>query len=237
MSDFDLAQALDSSPEKSEIFVLSENLELMVTLNRKTMKGVANLVLAVNKLRKPLSLCGGDLSDDKLCSTIMDCVVGETVFQKGWHSSSGQRKPIFQRSRIMSEFMLCDTFKKNLILNSGELKLQAITLTGGYCDSRVSFEMRSYRPPCNSSIGSLIVLLSVAKDLHMSCSMKEGKVMLNLEKYREESLTEIDQDEGMDRFLFIKRISGVCLATFESVKYRGWFISTSSDECDQSVDM
>ncbi|XP_008421476.1 interleukin-1 beta isoform X2 [Poecilia reticulata] len=248
MSDFDLADALDCSPEirrppsgtedvEREV-KLSEDLNLMVTSNRMTMKSVANLVLAVNKLSKSLSLCGRDLSDVELCGAIMDCVVEETIFQEGWSNSSGTRKPVFQRCSSVHKFTVSDEYQKDFILTTGEMKLQAITLRAGNGDRKVNFEMCHYRPPCSSSIRSLTVLLSVSENLHISCSMEDGKVSLELEQYRHESLTEINQEDGLDRFLFIKNTPpGGSLVSFESVKFRGWFISTSSVEIDHSVEM
>lgn len=54
-----------------EIFRLEEGLDLVVSHNQKTMKGVANLVLAVNRLKNLQE----NLSDDELCGIIMDSVV------------------------------------------------------------------------------------------------------------------------------------------------------------------
>uniref|UniRef100_A0A3P9PM55 Interleukin-1 beta n=1 Tax=Poecilia reticulata TaxID=8081 RepID=A0A3P9PM55_POERE len=237
MSDFDLADrptvmllagcfcSLQQDVERE--VKLSEDLNLMVTSNRMTMKSVANLVLAVNKLSKSLSLCGRDLSDVELCGAIMDCVV------EGWSNSSGTRKPVFQRCSSVHKFTVSDEYQKDFILTTGEMKLQAITLRAGNGDRKVNFEMCHYRPPCSSSIRSLTVLLSVSENLHISCSMEDGKVSLELE-----SLTEINQEDGLDRFLFIKNTPpGGSLVSFESVKFRGWFISTSSVEIDHSVEM
>ncbi|XP_014889083.1 interleukin-1 beta isoform X1 [Poecilia latipinna] len=249
MSDFDLIDALDCSPEirhppsRTEQNVerevkLSEDLNLMVTCNTITMKSVANLVLAMNKLSKSLSLCSRDLSDEELCGAIMDCVVEETIFQEGWSNSSGTRKSVFQRCRSVHKFTVSDEYQKDFILKTGEMKLQAITLQGGNGDRKVNFEMCHYRPPSSSSIGSLTVLLSVSENLHISCSMENGKVSLKLERYSHESLTEINQEDGLDRFLFIKNIPpGGSLVSFESVKFRGWFISTSSSSVDHTVEM
>uniref|UniRef100_A0A3B5MQM2 Interleukin-1 beta n=1 Tax=Xiphophorus couchianus TaxID=32473 RepID=A0A3B5MQM2_9TELE len=175
---------------------LSEDLNLMVTRNRTTMKRVANLVLAVNKLNKSLSLCGRDLSDVALCGAIMDCMVEEIVFQEAWNTFSG--KPLFQRCSSVCEVTVSDERQKDLILTTREMKLQAITLKAGNCDREVNFKMCHYSPP--STINSLTVLLSVSKNLHISCSMEDGKVSLILE----ESLNEINQDDGLDRFLFFK---------------------------------
>lgn len=47
----------------------------------------------------------------------------------------------------------------------------------------------------------------------------------------------IGADENMKRFLFIKRTYGKSVTNFESVRYRGWFISTASDSENESVEM
>lgn len=59
---------------KSEIFRLNEDLELMVSHNRKTMQSVALLVLGVNRMKRPLNLHTLKLSDDDV-NNIMDCVM------------------------------------------------------------------------------------------------------------------------------------------------------------------
>jgi len=46
----------------------------------------------------------------------------------------------------------------------------------------------------------------------------------------------IEEDEEKDRFFFIKTMTGISLITFESLKYRSWFISTSSEE-ERPVEM
>lgn len=47
----------------------------------------------------------------------------------------------------------------------------------------------------------------------------------------------VGADENMKRFLFIKRTYGISLTKFESVRCRGWFISTSSDCENEPVEM
>ncbi|XP_054916710.1 interleukin-1 beta isoform X2 [Poeciliopsis prolifica] len=247
MSDFDLSDALDCPPDSrrppsdtedvEHEVKLSDDLDLMVTRNRTTMKRVANLVLAVNKLSRPLSLCGRELSDVELCGAILECVVEETIFKEEWNSFPRQLKPLFRRcSSSVCEVTVCDEFHKDLILTTQEMRLQAITLRAGNEDREVNFVMCYYNPP--PSIPCLTVLLSVSKNLHISCSMEEGKVSLKLEQYSQESLKEISQADGLDRFLFYKNPPpGGSMYRFESVKFRGWFISTSSVEVDNSVEM
>ena len=54
-----------------------------------------------------------------------------------------------------------------------------------------------------------------------------------MSKLEEKVLT---ADGDLDHFLFYMKTTGIDQTTFESVKYRGWFISTSQDE-DQPVEM
>ncbi|XP_028273673.1 interleukin-1 beta [Parambassis ranga] len=254
-SDCNLSDALDSSPDSSprssqdisdpcccdmqdiedQTFRLDDGLDLQISTNRRTLQGVANLVLAVNRMKPPLALCSPDLSEGELCSAIMDCVVEETIAETTI-SATGQQRT-FYRANSVNEYSICDLSQKDIIHQSGEFKLQAITLKGGYQDRRVYFKMSRYFPfrVCHDDGES--VLLSVAKNLHLSCTMIEDAVVLNLEECSEQDLTQIKDNENMARYLFFRRNSGVSMNTFESLKYRGWFISTSSQPENQTVEM
>uniref|UniRef100_A0A3Q2VCU9 Interleukin-1 beta n=2 Tax=Haplochromini TaxID=319058 RepID=A0A3Q2VCU9_HAPBU len=92
-------------------------------------------------------------------------------------------------------------------------------------------------PPGDSP--GLIVVLSINNNLYMSCRMEDNKVVLFLEvninshdQYHDDILT----DRDMDRFLFYRKTTGISLTTFESVKFRGWYISTSQQE-NQPVEL
>uniref|UniRef100_A0A3Q4N715 Interleukin-1 n=1 Tax=Neolamprologus brichardi TaxID=32507 RepID=A0A3Q4N715_NEOBR len=218
MCDFDLSQALDC-----EIFRLNEGLELMVSHNRRTMKSVALLVLGVNRMKKPLTQSDRKLSDDDVMN-IIDSVV------KG---NQGTKRRDFLRANSEKALTLCDNSQKDLVL-SGELQLQAITLQGGNCHRKVNFKMSRYIPfsvPLGDS-PCLIVVLSINNNLYMSCRMEDNKVVLFLEQYHDDILT----DRDMDRFLFYRKTTGISLTTFESVKFRGWYISTSQQE-NQPVEL
>lgn len=241
MCDFDLSQALDCSPEshqerfesscfdmedvKSEIFRLNEDLDLMVSHNRKTMQSVALLVLGVNRMKKSLNLCNRKLSDDDVVN-IMDSVVEETV----WNPLKEAKRKHFLRANSEKECTLCDHWQKDLILSEA-LELQAITLKGGNYQHKVNFKMSRYISHSISPGDGLTVVLSI-NNLHISCHKKDDNVVLTLEKYDGDILT----DDDMERFLFYKKTTGISLTTFESVKFRGWFISTSEDE-NQPVEL
>lgn len=50
-------------------------------------------------------------------------------------------------------------------------------------------------------------------------------------------LQKISSEKNMDRFLFNKTTTGASMTMFESVSCPGWYISTSSEEEDQPVEM
>ncbi|XP_030598918.1 interleukin-1 beta [Archocentrus centrarchus] len=242
MCDFDLSQALDCSPEsheerfesscfdmedvKSEIFRLNEDLDLMVSHNRKTMQSVALLVLGVNRMKKPLNLHSRKLSDYDVVN-IMDSVVEETV----WNPLEEAKRKHFLRANSEKECTLCDHWQKDLVL-SGDLQLQAITLKGGNYQHKVNFKMSRYNSSSVTPGDGLTVVLSININLHISCRKKDDNVVLTLEKYD----GDISTDGDMERFLFYKKTTGISMTTFESVKFRGWFISTSEYE-NQPVEL
>ncbi|XP_034752078.1 interleukin-1 beta [Etheostoma cragini] len=250
MCDFDLSQALDSSPEceetgsesgcfdmtdvQDEFFQLDEGLCMLVSRNRKTLLSVANLLLAANRMTRRVSR--SELSDEELCSAILESLVTETVVPATEASSTGVRK-IFQRMNSGNLCTLCDCSQKDIVRASGDLKLQAVTLQGGHGDKRVNFKLSRYISMCASADEGAAVLLSITNKLHMSCCMEDGKAVLKLEECREEDLKKISDDGDMDRFLFYKRTRGTSQTTFESVRCRGWFISTSHDAEHQPVEM
>ncbi|XP_013870541.1 interleukin-1 beta [Austrofundulus limnaeus] len=243
MGDLDLLQAIDCSPENELLLLvtpvqdsLDGGLQPGVPCKR-SMKCVANLVLVVNRLSKDLTCFASDLREDKLCSAIMDCVIEEIVVKTERSNYSREKKVIFKRSSSVSKFILRDTFHKDFTWNSGKLKLQAITLRDRFRDHRVTFDMFKYHPTHDSDEGGLTVLMSVGEGMHFSCSMSADKPELQLEECSLESLKEICEDENTNRFLFTRKTEGVSLTTFESVKYPGWFISTSYDGTNNSVEM
>lgn len=60
---------------QEEIFKLDKGLDLVISFNRMPMRGVANLVLAANRMKKATGCLNTQLSDAELCSTIMDSLI------------------------------------------------------------------------------------------------------------------------------------------------------------------
>ncbi|XP_044029665.1 interleukin-1 beta isoform X2 [Siniperca chuatsi] len=251
MCDFDLSQALKSSPESDEtrfesccrvqdgqdrIFTLDEGLDLMVSHNPMTMQCLATLLVAINRMKKPLTRCGRQLSGDELCSTIMDSLVDEIIVEKTENSSMNLKK-IYNRADSVKLFTLCDLNNKDVVCDAVKLKLKAITLQGGNGEYKVNFKLSKYiTADVSAEDGQAVVLSITNNNFHISCSMEGNKAELNLEECSEEGLNWINDDGDMDRFLFFKRSKGKSCFTFESVKCRGWYISTYEGE-NQPVEM
>ncbi|XP_031143807.1 interleukin-1 beta [Sander lucioperca] len=249
MCDFDLSQALDGSPDcdetgfesgcfdmtdvQDEFFQLDEGLDMLVSCNRKTLQSVANLLLAVNRMKKSLTRCD---SNEELCSAIMESLVTVTLVTTTETSSTGVKR-IFQRINSGNQYTLCDSSQKYIVQASRGFQLQAVTLQGGNGDKKVNFKLSRYITPNVPADEVGAVVLSITNTLHMSCCMKDGKAVLNLEECSKENLKKISDDGDMDRFLFYKRTTEISLTTFESVKCKGWVISTSPEAEYQPVEM
>ncbi|GAA6223656.1 interleukin-1 beta-like [Lates japonicus] len=250
MCKFDLSQALDSSfgsddrvfkpysfdkksvqSVRDETIKLEEGLELVVSHNPRTMRGVATLLLAANRMKNSQTLNGQELSNSEICRAIMDSVVEETIVKEVKISPMGERRFVFERINSL-ECTLTDNSQKDIICTSEDLKLQAVTLKGGNCSRKVNFKLVQYISPND---GQTVVLSIRNHNLYISCSMTGNKAELNLEKCSEEDLR---ADPDMKRFLFFNREGPeICLHTFESVKYRGWFISTAYEKENEPLEM
>ncbi|XP_076614644.1 interleukin-1 beta isoform X2 [Chaetodon auriga] len=223
---------------QDEVFRLDDGLDLVVSHNPKTMQRVAYLMLAVSRMKRPLTSSSRELSKGELCSVIMDSVVDETIVKTSENVSTAVTQGKFQRVNSVRLCTLCDSSQKDIVHESGALNLQAITLQGGHCERKVSFKLSRYITPCSSAGGGQTVVLSISSsNLHLSCSMKDGRAVLNLEECSEDNLKTISKDGDMDRFLFFKRTTGLSETSFESVTCRGWFISTSYEGENQPVEM
>ncbi|XP_054468834.1 interleukin-1 beta [Anoplopoma fimbria] len=252
MSDFDLSQALDSPTNSVEMGFESCDslnmtevqekiirhdcgLERLVSHDPKTLKSVTTVLLAVNRMKWPLTHHGRELSGDELCSALMESLVTETiVMTTGTSAKAGRNK--YERVISNESCTLCDLSQKVVGLNSGTSELQAIVLKGGQGEHRVTFKMANYLNPNVSPEARLAVRLSINDNQHISCFMEDGKAVLKLKECCKQELRNISADGDMVHFLFYRKTMGTSVNTFESVKCPGWFISTSCQD-DKSVEM
>ncbi|KAG7498575.1 interleukin-1 beta-like [Solea senegalensis] len=249
MSNFDLSEALESpldwTAEKTEdksccsdmecdpdeIFKLNVDLELVVSQNPLPMHRVVSLLLRANKIKKYLQRKGRGLSDDQLCTMIMNSIEKTVVERVGTSSFPSGRRITLNRLRSW-ECFLTDREKKDIVCTAAStpVELCAATLKGGNHSHKVTFKMASY------SGSEMTVALSLIKQkLYISCTMIDDKAVLRLEECDEEDLKAISNESDMERFLF--HVKGVDGTRFESVKCRGWFISTSYEKELQPLEM
>ncbi|KAM9734737.1 interleukin-1 beta [Menidia menidia] len=238
MADFHLSQALEGSPElesscfdmkdeQPETLSIDQNLELVVSRDRRTMRRVASLVLVVNRMIRPSTEGPESLQDFQICSLILDHMVEENIVKTDTNWSAGQKRRRFLPVSSGRQFTLSDLSQKDVILNSDQFLLQAVTLKAGNCSFKTNFKMSTYVPSPYLRCDGQMVALSLLNDLYMSCDKAEDRVLLKLEHISKER---IENEEDTERLLFLRRTSGISMNTFESVKYRGWFMSTSRED-------
>ncbi|XP_060936329.1 interleukin-1 beta [Limanda limanda] len=245
--DFHLSQALPSPLEseervfepccfdmkevQDEIFTLEEGLSLKISKKTHSMKAVATLVLAGNRMEKFLSRKGR--TDSECCRMIMDSVIETTIVKKVETCCTGERRLVFQR--LMSrECNLTDNENKDIVCTAHDFKLTALTLNAANFNHKVTFKIGTYGSP---GVGQTVVLSIINHNLYISCTMNGDKAELQLEKCSAEDLKVICKDGTKDRFLFYSKESEINAKTFESVLCHGWFISTSYEQEEKPVEM
>lgn len=245
MADFDLSQALDTmsdeKPRHSSCNIMANtqdknfpfDIQLVITGNHKSMQHVANLIVSINKWKKPLSNFG-ELTEEQRCNMVFERMTEKKSTEM---LKSHGKKRVYQRVNSVNQCTLCDIAQKDLIHVSGGVKLHAITLKGGNYEQKVKFQLSRFLAEDSTVKGQPITLSITSTNLHLTCSMQDVKAVLNVEQCTESELQQISSEQNMDRFLFYKTITGASMITFESVSCPGWYISTSSEDEDQPVEM
>ncbi|XP_055009654.1 interleukin-1 beta isoform X2 [Boleophthalmus pectinirostris] len=179
MEDFDLSQALDidsveqlpnsysCSEDDREDMNFPFDMDLVITYNRKSFQRVANLVVVINKMKKPLTGLGQELSDQQLCNAVLENLIEDTTVEM---LESRRKKGKFQRANSGHSCTLCDEAQKDVIHNSEMLRLHAITLKGGNHEKKVIFQMTRYTE-CSSAKQSVILSIKNS-NLYLTCSMQ-----------------------------------------------------------------
>ncbi|XP_041914741.1 interleukin-1 beta-like isoform X1 [Alosa sapidissima] len=244
---FNLAAALESykpdSVEAESTIKIKEHdaecdqhsgIDIEVVDEPHNMRQVVNLVIALHRLKKTQKLQGTEFSDEELCNIFFENVVEEYVTPTVHQKTTNAADHYDSSEQPQQKSFICDVRNKFLVLSKGiTTELQAITLQSGNKSRRVQLELTTYKPSVTPDKGRPIAL-GVGEDLYLSCTSSSGKPVLGLEVVKKEDLKSISGD--MKRFLFNKTVSGQTVTSFESVKYKGYFISTSYTD-GQRVDM
>ncbi|KAI7793631.1 interleukin-1 beta [Triplophysa rosa] len=202
-----------------------------------SMKPVVKIVIVMHKMMKSYKQ-PSESGRHELHTFIMENVLEERVV------SSAKAGPRYTKSKVL-QCSVCDQYQKTLIRSSGDLRLKAATLKGGNIHQKVQFNLCTYVSPSSSVADSQPVCLGISNSsLYLACSRSDSSNLPKLE-LREitDTLNTIEANDpmGYDHLLFYRKQSGVAYNTFESVKFPGWFISTTFEDfeevevCQQSV--
>ncbi|XP_062869891.1 interleukin-1 beta [Trichomycterus rosablanca] len=214
---------------------LHKGIRIELTEQPHSMRQVANIVIALHRLKNIHKTQSADLTHQKLFNVIIENVVEECKVMEMYRDSS----KTYQMQERTVQCTICDHSQKNLVKPKGSSVLLSVTLKAGNWDHQVWFNLSPYTPPYSKDTRGLPVCLGIVKsNLYLSCRNDDkGVPSLFLEEVKDrQTLRTIKEDDDMERFLFYRNGSGESINTFESVKYPGWFISTSQNDMKQ-VDM
>ncbi|XP_036385329.1 interleukin-1 beta [Megalops cyprinoides] len=212
---------------------LHAGLELEVFSQPQSMRHAANLIIALQRMKSGHRLTGTEFSDHELLNIMMESIMEEHVTVRV-QDPTYSRTSMFRRSTINPEVecSVCDQYQKSLVLNEDALELTAMTLQAAGIHHKVRLNLSSYMAhPLSGNRGQPVALAIAGRNLYLSCAMKEGVPVLQLEEVNnKEKLDTINAEGDTARFLFFKRGNGLSMTTFESAKFSGWFISTGVEE-------
>uniref|UniRef100_A0AAR2JK65 Interleukin-1 n=1 Tax=Pygocentrus nattereri TaxID=42514 RepID=A0AAR2JK65_PYGNA len=209
---------------------LHKGLRIEISEQPHTMRQVTNIIIALQKFKQVRST---EFTDHELFNIIIENIVEGAVnlcFSALPHHSTETAL----QDRVI-QCTVCDGLKKSLVQSQGTPNLLAVTLRGGNSNRSVGINLSTYTTPgCKATNGQPICLKIAQSNLYLACTKESGtssQPHLILE-----TLKTIEENDGMERFLFFRKVTGGSINTFESVKYPHWFISTSKNE-SMPVDM
>ncbi|KAK1800869.1 hypothetical protein P4O66_006042 [Electrophorus voltai] len=213
---------------------LHEGVQIEIEEKPTTMAQLVKIIIAMQKFKTHHKVQSTMFTEHEVFNIFMDSVVEESVANVVCCDAS---KTYNKQDNVM-ECTVCDKLQKSLVKSTIAPVLQAVTLKGGNLHRRVLFHLSSYTPPRCSDLRGQPVCLGIAKSkLYLSCTNVSGNPTLSIEEINDkDTLKTISANNDMDRFLFLRRGTGNSVNTFESVKYPGWFISTSQADHER-VDM
>uniref|UniRef100_A0A3B4C028 Interleukin-1 n=1 Tax=Pygocentrus nattereri TaxID=42514 RepID=A0A3B4C028_PYGNA len=213
---------------------LHKGLRIEISEQPHTMRQVTNIIIALQKFKQVRST---EFTDHELFNIIIENIVEGAV------NLCFSALLYFCSTNLIDirPCTVCDGLKKSLVQSQGTPNLLAVTLRGGNSNRSVGINLSTYTTPgCKATNGQPICLKIAQSNLYLACTKESGtssQPHLILEDVKdEETLKTIEENDGMERFLFFRKVTGGSINTFESVKYPHWFISTSKNE-SMPVDM
>nr|AFL93442.1 IL-1 beta [Hemibagrus macropterus] len=208
---------------------LHKGIRIEVTKEPLSMRSVANIVIAVHRLKHTQRVQSTEFTDQDLFNIFMENVIEESMVID---LKCNESKSYSMQDKIV-QCTICDKSKRALVRRDKLPILLAITLKGANENNKAWFNLSAYNPPnCRENTKGQPVCLGIVKsNLFLSCKLQNETPFLSIEEVEDkESLKAIRENDELERFLFLRKGSGDTLNTFESVRYPGWFITTSKDD-------
>ncbi|XP_036382850.1 interleukin-1 beta-like isoform X2 [Megalops cyprinoides] len=205
-------------------------LQSEVAQHPQSMRHVANLIIALQRMKNSHTAIGTEFSDHELLNILMENVVEERSMRRVNEDTESRVTTYISTSQ--EKYDVRDQFQKSWVLIKEARELQAMTLQGGSVHHKVQLNLSTYvAPGTNNSHGRPVALGIVGTDLYLSCSVSSDKAILQLEEVKDkDALKTISGQGDMVRFLFLKGDSGLSMNSFESARIPGWFISTAKED-------
>uniref|UniRef100_A0A665UTX7 Interleukin-1 n=1 Tax=Echeneis naucrates TaxID=173247 RepID=A0A665UTX7_ECHNA len=201
---------------------MPEGMALDISHHPLTMKHVANLIIATERMKAgtPESLLSAKDRDVKLFHIMRESVV-----------EGDYRKAKFTTMTCQHQCSVTDTEQRNLVRDPNTMELNAVTLQAGSENHKVHLTMSTYVHPAASTEARPVALCIKDTNFYLSCHMKDNMPTLHLELVEDKStMQRFSADSDMVRFLFYTRLSGLNITTFMSARYPGWYISTAEED-------
>nr|XP_020441436.1 interleukin-1 beta-like [Monopterus albus]AJG42675.1 interleukin-1 beta [Monopterus albus]AJG42679.1 interleukin-1 beta [Monopterus albus] len=207
---------------------LPKGLNLEISYHPMTMRRVVNLIIATERLksRRSEAVLSTAFRDENLLNIMLESIVEvQTVFERGsappnHFSRTGQH-----------QCSVTDSQKRSLILVHNSMELHAVMLQGGSDNRKIQLNMSTYVHPSPSTEARPVALGIKDTNLYLSCHKEEDKPTLHLETVEDkDSLSRINSETDMVRFLFYQRDTGVNISTLMSARFPDWYISTAEQD-------
>ncbi|KAK6313530.1 hypothetical protein J4Q44_G00168770 [Coregonus suidteri] len=220
---------------------LPQGLDLEVSCHPITMRHIANLIIAMERLKggKGVTM-GTEFKDKDLLNFLLESAVEEHIVLELESAPPASRKAAVFSSTSQYEYSITDSENKSWVLMKEAMELHSMMLQGGSSYHKVHLNLSTYVTPVPIETEARPVALGIkGSNLYLSCSTSGGRPTLHLEEVVDkEQLKSISQQSDMVRFLFYRRTTGVDISTLESARFRNWFISTAMQQDNtKTVDM
>ncbi|XP_053181449.1 interleukin-1 beta-like [Scomber japonicus] len=195
---------------------MPKGLDLEISHHPLTMKRVANLIIAMERLKDNVSesVLSTEFRDEHLLDIMFESIVEEQIVFECESPAPGQ----FSRTGE-HECSVTDSQKRSLVLVQDSMELHAVMLQGGSDNRKVHLNMSTYVHPAPSAEARPVALGIKYTKSYLSCRQVGDQPTLHLEvKVLEMYL----QTANRYRTFNIQRQIWICMWSFKSLFRRGF---------------